>query len=82
MPIVDDFTVKHDGRGFEFRVYVNTGEDPLEITRRLQKAARGQEKNACLVTAAKLSPEEVAKFLELCAEMAKSPHAQTFPGDV
>lgn len=64
-----DFSVKHGGRGFEFRCFVNTNEDPTEIIKRLQKALRGQEKSACMILVAKLSPQEVAQFMKKCAEM-------------
>lgn len=67
-----DFTVKYDGKGYKFEVYVNTNEDPSDIAKRLQRAARGQNKAACLITAAELTPEAVAKFLGLLADLAST----------
>ena len=67
-----DFTVKFDGNGYRFEVYVNTNEDPSDIAKRLQKAARGQVKAACAVSCSKLSPEEVKAFLEFIAKAAAS----------
>ena len=67
-----DFTVKFDGKGYKFEVYVNTDEDPSEIAKRLQKAARGQVKAACLVACSVLTPEEVKVFMRAIAKMASS----------
>ena len=64
-----DFTVKHGGRGFEFRCFVNTPEDPMVIAKRLEKALRGQEKSAHMIMVAVLTPKETAEFLKKCAEM-------------
>jgi predicted TIM-barrel fold metal-dependent hydrolase len=65
-----DFTVKFDGKGYRFEVYVNTNEDPGEIAKRLQKAARGQLKAACVVTAAELTVDEVKDFMAKLAKLA------------
>lgn len=67
---VHDFTVKFDGNGYRFDVFVNTNEDPNEIARRIQRAVRGQVKAACLIAVAKLTPDEVKSFLEEIAKVA------------
>jgi hypothetical protein len=67
-----DFTVKYGGKGYKFEVFVNTDDDPKEIAKRLQRAARGQNKAACLVTAAELTPDGVAEFLKLLADLAST----------
>ena len=67
---VHDFTVRYDGEGYKFEVFVNSNEPPAEIARRLTKAARGQIKAACLVACTKLSPEEVTTFMAALAKTA------------
>ncbi len=65
-----DFSVKFNGKGYRFDVFVNTNEDPNEIAKRIQKAARGQVKAACVVAVAELTPEEVKGFLDEIAKVA------------
>lgn len=67
---VHDFTVKFDGKGYKFEVYVNTDEDPSDVAKRLQKAARGQSKAACVVMASVLTVDEVKKFMGVLADLA------------
>lgn len=67
-----DFTVKFGGNGYRFDVFVNTNEDPSEIAKRIQKAARGQIKAACVVAVSKLTPDEVKGFLDAIAEAART----------
>lgn len=67
-----DFTVKFDGKGYKFEVYINTNEDPTEIAKRLQKAARGQIKAACAVACVRLTPDEVKEFMQVLVKMAST----------
>lgn len=67
-----DFSVKYDGKGYLFEVRVNTNEDPNEVAKRLQKAARGQIKAATMVACKKLSPDEVKDFMGVLAKIAAS----------
>jgi len=67
-----DFTVKFGGNGYRFDVFVNTNEDPREVAVRLQRAARGQIKAACLVGVASLTKDEVAGFMKKMAEIAST----------
>lgn len=63
-----DWTPKYDGRGFEFRAYVNTDEDAVTLTKRLQKALSGPGDNAVMILVSTLRPEETGRFLALAAE--------------
>ena len=72
MSDVHDFTTKFNGEGYVFTVFVNTNEDPREIGARLQKAARGQIKAACMVGVAALTPEETRERMEALAKIAAS----------
>ena len=67
-----DFSVKFDGQGYRLDVFVNTNEDPAEIAKRLQKAARGQIKAAVIVAVSKLTPDEVSAFMKAGADVAAS----------
>jgi hypothetical protein len=67
---VHDFTVKYDGRGYIFEVFVNSNEPPEEIAWRLTKAARGQIKAACFVRYNSLTPDEVKERMAMLAELA------------
>ena len=67
-----DFTVKYGGNGYRFEVYVNTNEDPNEVAKRLQRAARGQVKAACMVLTVRLTPDEVREFMGKLAQLAAS----------
>lgn len=69
---IHDFSVKYDGKGYRFDVFVNTNEDPAEIAKRIQKAARGQIKAAVMVAVADLTPDEVKAFMGVLAEAAVS----------
>jgi hypothetical protein len=69
---VHDFSVKYDGKGYRFDVFVNTDEDPMEVAKRLQKAARGQVKAACMVGCVRLTPDEVKGFMGKLAELAST----------
>ena len=70
MAIDYDFSVKYDGKGYAFKVYVNSNEPPEEIAKRLQKAARGQIKAACMVACSKLTPKQVETFMGMLAKAA------------
>lgn len=67
---VHDFTVKYDAKGYKFEVFVNSNEPPVEIARRLAKAARGQVKAACFVGYKTLPPDEVKAQMAALAALA------------
>lgn len=78
MSDIHDFTVKFDGQGYLFEVFVNTNEDPVELAKRLQKAARGQIKAACSVAYKRLDRATVEGLMAALAKVATSPTATEF----
>jgi hypothetical protein len=69
---LQDFSIKYGGRALGFTVIVNTDEDPAEVAQRLSKAARGQQKNATVVGAYVVTPEELKNIFAAASAADRS----------
>ena len=80
-----DFTLRYDGRVLRLDIFVNTDEDPNEVLMRVQKAARGQQRNAVVAAASiysgKQGQEVWAGVQGLVKQVAQNPKSENVDED-
>lgn len=84
-PEIQDMGVRFDGRVLKFDIFVNSDEDLTEVLMRLQKAARGQKRNAVMAAASLYTGDagrEIwAAIQKTSAEVAANPKAKAVDED-
>ena len=84
-PFINDMSLKHDGRVLRFEIFVNSDEDAKEVLIRLQRAGRGQQRNAVLAVCSVYTSEEGAKIWaelqKFSTKMAQNPKSVAVDAD-